>query len=228
VTGTGDPQRVGWRLPAREIERAVAAAASEILKDRPALATAMRKADVPPTAIEPALMTADRIVRNLLSETDLPNTLGMLIDRTELQTDAIAVSLSLKALLPNGLANSLGPVVSRRVQMQARRRGQEARLVIGNGVTQPSRPDMALLKVIARATGWLADLVEGHSLADLARRDGVADQYVGRILPLALLAPEVVELICEGRQPPTVTANRLVARAGYLPLEWKHQSAEWQ
>jgi len=228
VTGTGDPQRPGWRLPAREIERAVAAAASEILKDRTALVTAMREADVPPTAIESALMTADRIARNLLSETDLPSTLGMLIDRTELQADAITASIQLQALLPHGLTNSPRPMITRRVPMQARRRGQEARLIVGNGVTPASKPDITLLKVIARATGWLADLAEGRSLADLARRDSVTDQYVGRILPLALLAPEIVELICEGRQPPTVTANRLISRAGYLPLEWKHQSAEWQ
>jgi site-specific DNA recombinase len=228
VTGTGDPQRPGWRLPAREIERAVAAAASEILKDRPALVTAMREADVLPTAIEPALVTADRTARKLLSETDLSSTLGLLVDRVELQADAITVSLSLQALLPHGLTNSPRPVITRRVPMLACRRGQEARLIVGNDVTRPSKPDMALLKVIARATGWLADLVEGRSLADLARRDGVTDRYVGRILPLALLAPEVVELICEGRQPLTVTANRLIARARHLPLEWKQQSAPWQ
>jgi hypothetical protein len=68
-----------------------------------------------------------------------------------------------------------------------------------------SKPDVTLVKVIARATGWLEAFVEGRSMAEIARRDGVTDQYVGRILPLALLAPPVVELT-------STPSNELVAR----------------
>ena len=228
VTGTGDPQRRGWRLPAREIEHAVAAAASEILKDRSALVAAMREADVPPAAIPPALVTADRMARNLPSEIGTPGTLATLVDRVELQTDAITVSLSLQALVPHGLTLSSWSAVTRRVSLKARKRGQEARLIVGNGAVGPSKPDMTLVKVIARASKWFEDFVEGQSLADIARVDGVTDQYVGRVVPLALLAPDVIDLICEGRHPPSVTAKSLISRVGRLPLEWEHQSVEWE
>jgi hypothetical protein len=41
----------GWRLPALQIERAVAGAARQMLGDRPAIATVLQEAGVPPSAI---------------------------------------------------------------------------------------------------------------------------------------------------------------------------------
>jgi hypothetical protein len=43
-----------------------------------------------------------------------------------------------------------------------------------------------------------------------------------RFLPLAFLAPDIVEAIVAGRQPPELTAERL-KRIGKLPLDWSEQ-----
>jgi multidrug resistance efflux pump len=45
---------------------------------------------------------------------------------------------------------------------------------------------------------------------------------VGRLIPLAFLAPEIVESIVEGRQPTTLTAEALTRRIE-LPLSWCSQ-----
>jgi hypothetical protein len=45
---------------------------------------------------------------------------------------------------------------------------------------------------------------------------------VSRILPLAFLAPDIVEAILDGRQPPELTAARL-KRMRDLPLDWQQQ-----
>jgi site-specific DNA recombinase len=58
----------------------------------------------------------------------------------------------------------------------------------------------------------------------IARRERVRDNYVRRLLPLAFLAPALVEAICAGRQPPELTAERLRRCAG-LPLDWPAQQS---
>lgn len=107
--------------------------------------------------------------------------------------------------------------------MQVKRRGREIRLVI-EGAAPSSKSDPALVKAIARAHGWFQDLVSGRvaSITEIAARDGFVSQYVGRLLPLAFLPPDVVEAILEGRQPVELTAETLTNRVK-LPIDWAAQ-----
>ena len=57
----------------------------------------------------------------------------------------------------------------------------------------------------------------------IAAREGLAVRYVGRLIRLAFLAPEIVESIVEGRQPPTLTAEALILRRIELLLSWCSQ-----
>ena len=63
-----------------------------------------------------------------------------------------------------------------------------------------------MVKALARAFRWRRMLDEGvhATIEDLARAKGVAPSYVSRVLRLTLLAPEIVEAIPDGRQPPGV------------------------
>ena len=56
----------------------------------------------------------------------------------------------------------------------------------------------------------------------IARVAGINASYVGRILRLALLAPDIVAVILDGRQPPELTMARLMKR---FPLAQKRQRA---
>ena len=47
-------------------------------------------------------------------------------------------------------------------------------------------------------------------------------RYVGRLIRLAFLAPPLVEMIAQGRQPAELTAEMLTRRM-VLPLEWEAQ-----
>ena len=47
-------------------------------------------------------------------------------------------------------------------------------------------------------------------------------RYVGRLIRLAFLAPPIVEMIAQGRQPAELTAEMLTRRI-ILPLEWEAQ-----
>ena len=109
--------------------------------------------------------------------------------------------------------------------MQIRRRGVEKKFVIGGDRSASPKVDEALLKAVARAHCWFADLLarRATSMVELARRDGVGKQYVSRLLRLAFLAPEVVERIVDGCQPPELTAQSLLTSRVALPLGWAAQ-----
>jgi hypothetical protein len=59
-------------------------------------------------------------------------------------------------------------------------------------------------------------------VAEIAERERVGSRYVRRLLRLAFLAPEIVEAIAAGDQPPQLSAEALAERID-LPLLWTAQ-----
>jgi len=55
---------------------------------------------------------------------------------------------------------------------------------------------------------------------EIASRENLGKQYVSQLIRLAFLAPEIVEQIVDGRQPPELTAQ--TDRVA-LPLDWGSQ-----
>jgi hypothetical protein len=58
------------------------------------------------------------------------------------------------------------------------------------------------------------------TLAELARRERVSCSYLSRVLRLALLAPDIVDAILDGRQPEGMTLEDLLDGC---PIEWAGQ-----
>jgi DNA invertase Pin-like site-specific DNA recombinase len=226
VTKTADATERGWRLPAQEIERTVALAARRMLDDRAAIAAALQEAGFPASQIGAALHVAIEVSKRLASEIEVPEAVAELIDHVELHQDGIRLTLALSALVSEASRSngSVYPTITRTIPMQMKRRGLEMRLVIEGAGPSPSETDPVLVKAIARAHGWFQDLVSGRaaSVVEIATRDGIASQYVGHLLPLAFLAPEIVKAIVEGRQPVDLTTETLTNRID-LPLDWAAQ-----
>jgi hypothetical protein len=91
-----------------------------------------------------------------------------------------------------------------------------------NGAAQPSRMDNTLVKALARAFRWKRMLGSGEfaTISELAECEGIAPSYMTRILRLTLLAPDIVEVILDGRQGPEVTLARVLEP---FPSEWPEQ-----
>jgi hypothetical protein len=110
------------------------------------------------------------------------------------------------------------------IDARIRRCGSEIRLVLppGSGDERPARRDESLIKAVARGHVWYEKLISGEvdSLRTIAKEHGVHARYVGRIFRCAFLAPDIVETILEGRQPPQLTVEKL--RFG-APLLWTDQ-----
>ena len=70
------------------------------------------------------------------------------------------------------------------------------RLVLDDSNGEPADPrvDQALVKAVLRGRRWFEDLASGRvqSLIEIAEAEGVSDRYVGSLIPLAFLAPDIV------------------------------------
>jgi hypothetical protein len=217
------PSRVGWRLPARELEDRVAAAVGEMLGDESAVLEAAQKTDMGSSEVSRVLHAARTWHHRLQSEAEQASAISALVDRVELKSDGITVSIKLpiagaeksRAQLPDQVA------IARTFSMQLKRRGVELRLVVGDHNRSAAIVDLSLLKAVARAHRWFDEISTGkaRSLAAIATREGLNVRYVGRLIRLAFLAPDIVESIVEGRQPTTLTAEALTRRIE-LPLSW--------
>ena len=217
------PARIGWRLPARELEDRVAAAVAEMLGDESAVLEAAQKTDIDSSQVDRVLHAARSWHQRLQAEAEQTSAIGALVDRVELKADGIRVSIKLPiagveespAQLPDQVA------ITRSFPMQLKRRGVELRLIVGDHKRSAALVDLALLKAVARAHRWFDQISSGQarSLAAIAAREGLAVRYVGRLIRLAFLAPDIVESIVEGRQRPTLTAEALTRRIE-LPLSW--------
>jgi len=113
------------------------------------------------------------------------------------------------------------------VPTRLKRRGNEMKFIVeGGAIAEEPRIDANLLRLIVRAR-ILAQRFEDNPAAtieDIAAGEGFGATYAGRLLRLRSLAPDIVTAILDGRQPPALTANVLMADRR-LPLEWSARRA---
>lgn len=201
------------------------AAARQMLSDHGAVATTLHEAGASAEEIQSALKVLEAQPERWEPDSPDAASVAALLTRVDLSRAGIQLSLNLRALLPEAIANGAEPSLTRLIALQTKRRGVETRLVLA-GEASETRRDPALLKAVALGQRWFSELASGamSSTSEIARREGVRDNYVRRLLPLAFLAPPIVEAICAGRQPLELIAERLRRRAG-LPLDWQAQQS---
>lgn len=86
----------------------------------------------------------------------------------------------------------------------------------------PAETRETLLKAISRARGWLDELLnnDAASFDEIALREGLVERHVRFLMPLAFVAPRVIEAIADGAAPTDLTVTRL---AKALPNRWADQ-----
>ena len=115
------------------------------------------------------------------------------------------------------------------VPLTIRRRGGRKQIIGPDGAVArpgdngtgfvPVHGDPALIKALARGFRWRRMLEEGRyaSISEMAKAEGVERGYLGSLLRLTLLAPEMVEAILDGRQPAGMTLPALLEG---MPVGW--------
>jgi hypothetical protein len=112
-----------------------------------------------------------------------------------------------------------------RIPISIRKRGSKKLVLAPDGTTAPSfsrRIDNSMVKALARAFRWQQLLENGTyaTIAEVADSEKINETYVGRVLRLTLLSPQIVEMIVSGRSPLSLG---LAALMRALPVVWKEQ-----
>jgi hypothetical protein len=236
---TGQQGRV-CRIPALEIEQHVTLhierflAAERELVDQLALPS-------DDTAVHTAVLVGARVWKNLGHREPVQVRAFLLATVRRVTVEETAVQMTLcrsglrtvllggedlpsTALTPTRGHEDQDDVIQVSINITLMRCGAGIRLIVPgeSDGERRAQPNAALIKAVARAHVWYARLLSGEatSLRVIAREHRVTPRYVGRILRCAFLAPDLVEAILHGRQPPELTLARLCK---HLPLDWAEQ-----
>lgn len=222
----GKDDSAGWRLPASELERIVVKAITDFLNDESQWLGALDLDGSSPDAylrmrerflnLAAQLASNDsnakrQVIRLLVTQiTVAPGVLTIILNEGELKPD----------LKHAGDPSSLKLTVP----FHTKRRGVESKIIIGGQLENPPNPDRNLIDVVCRSFEWQQTLLSGSdsSIEKLAETASIDASDVTRFLPLAYLAPDIVEAILEGTQPIELTVERL-RKLGPLPVEWAAQ-----
>ena len=223
----------GLRIPAVEIEQLVSGRVHRWLLDPGSIykSTSGRLAN---SSVDQRLLALAADIGKHWPELPVARkraVLAALIKRIEVRVDQIDIHLRplrLCALLdlpatPSQEVND-DEIELLSVPVRLRRSGREIRMMINRTDSFAAKPDARLIKLLLRARRFNATLAQGEGVpfAALADREGVCRSYFTRLLRLSYLAPDITQAILDGRQPPDLTAEKLLEHSR-LPLAWHEQ-----
>jgi hypothetical protein len=205
----------------------------EFLCDRQALQNAAAKAsfNADARALEGLFATALSIADALATD---PLRFRSIVHRVDLSDDRVNISINLLPIHSHTGYRSETATSPDAAQMPSHllsvpivklRRGSEVRLVIAEPESnEDTLVDPAVIRLLAtaRAANAAMHASKDMSVAEVAKAHGFTNNYFTLLLRLATLAPSIVQAIIEGRQPPSLTRQRL-AKITNLPLDWNEQ-----
>jgi DNA invertase Pin-like site-specific DNA recombinase len=236
VTGNGSGRSVRQRIPAGDIENAVIGRLRDFLSSPRELIDAIgaRQQKNLKSLLERGLEIADQLGRTGDHQKAIMTALAR---RVVVRSKDLSIQVSQDHLNALIYADMTFPTTTNRGQLKQsdrihkltvaaklRRAGREMKLVI-NEPNTGGIPDMALLRVVARARDIQVRLEADTNLTvqDIASAEGVSSAYIYSLLRLRWLAPRIVTAIVDGRQPEQFTARRLMRLSARLPMQWAEQ-----
>ena len=113
-------------------------------------------------------------------------------------------------------------VVTLHVPFRVRKRGARKEIQLPAHAPVQRKTDNTLVKALARAFRWkrMLESRDFATIAELAEHEGISPSYLTRVLRLTLLAPDIIEMILNGRQGTGVTLARLMEP---FEAEWEQQ-----
>ena len=97
-------------------------------------------------------------------------------------------------------------------------------MVLPNTSLAAEQPNHFLVRSIARSLQWKERIIAGeiYSKEQLAAEANMNASYVGRILRLGALSPDMVDSVTRHR---VISDRSLTRRVTHLPLDWIKQKA---
>ena len=222
--GQGGAEAPPLRIPATEIEQFVANELAALLADPLNLAERTRLVLVP-AALQPFMAAAKALHAQLH---DAPaKLLARLVSQVRVLDDGITIQLEtarLSALVKLAREPDAPEMLLLTSPVRLTRTGRAVRLVHASGApATATEPDLALVRLVARARDWWSVLAEGQvTPAALAQQENVTVQWLLRVLRLAFLSPDVTEGLVSGKLAAGVDGTALLA-TNAIALDWAEQ-----
>jgi site-specific DNA recombinase len=219
------------RLPAQEIEELVVSELNRLFRSPHQLLDVLNESSMS-GSIRQRLLESIQVPGEMKALSN--DVLTSLLHGVLVQDDRIEVQVRKGALLKLVLGqhreiqaggsedSSLGHITLQ-VQAQLKRCGGEVRFLLPpDSAHAKPHPVPALVRAVARAHEWLAQILRGAvaNQRAIASETGLNERYISGILPLAFLAPDLTETILEGTQSSTLDLARCLKP---LPANWKEQ-----
>ena len=239
ITGAVKGGSKGLRIPAASLETLVITRLRELLADRGALLDIIENRY--PDAIDQkrligrACQIADQV--GTWAPDKVRAMLMALLRRIDIKSDHIEITISRRYLVELLAAQSINlpledanadsnadDVLTLTVKARLQRVGREMRMLVENSEDQVTA-DPGLLRIIARAHDLQTRLIQNTdlSLHAIASQEHVTPGYVSRLLRLPSLAPDIITAIINGKNPPQLTAKKLMRLSLQIPIDWTEQ-----
>ncbi len=217
------------RLPAAMIDELLRTKLQRFLTDKAQISRLLREARCRPAEIGSGLGIASKFADSLTSASPM---VAGLVARVTVSRTSLNISIKRDRLLAMLTDTFVGQsqdkdhdnIISLEAAVPAAPGGGSGKLVFED--QEAKTPDAVVVKAIARASIWFEQLTTGksQSMAQIAVREAITDNYVSNLIHLAWLSPDIVDRVLGG--DPAATA---VARAAMLTRRsdalWKNELA---
>jgi len=213
----------GLRLSAEELETLVVDAVADFLSDYESLEKCIGPTVFDDTA--QTIIASDKSVLQSVSFEPKYELIGLLVASVVVGDDSLTIVLNITTMASRLGIGDYEEREHRIVKPIAfnRQRNERKLVLVGEGHSSNQGGD-AMCRLIAKSHAWVTEMMnDNHVTIDIiAERENMNKGDVCRQLPLAFLAPDIVEAILDGRQPNELT-SRTLRRARPIPENWADQ-----
>lgn len=216
IKRSGEVNLDGWRLPAPELEAKVAHVIRTTL-----MTPLYLNQLIPDASISETGQWRDELTR-LCDGQDLQHLLN-LVHTIKVKTGELRVTLdtsgvsNMLVVKTNRIAHNALTITS---PFQIRKRGVETKLVLGDATAEL---DETLIQNLAKAHHWFEQVKSGQTLSEVAKANDTTSRRIQQIIELALLAPDIIKMVLDGKQPLGFTSEW--CKRHHLPSNWQDQRA---
>jgi site-specific DNA recombinase len=230
--GRSVPHSPKLRLPAALIDELVIERLQKLLRDRGMISGFLRESRHRVAQLGRGLEAAARFSDSFAcaSLIEKRTIVTELVARVVVGFEVLRIDLErrkLRARLSNTFIKTLGQnetedVISIEVSLVITDRTEATKLIIEKH--DLVQPDPIVVKAIARAQAWFDELTTGkaQSMAEIAKRDNITDNYVSNLIHLAWLSPKQVDRVLDGEPSATVFAREAM-RSRKVSPRWSDQ-----
>jgi site-specific DNA recombinase len=225
-----DEKNSAWRVAAHDLERIVIDRLRAFLADSNAVHAVVAETVTETHAMESLLNAASDTALELGKSTSSVRQalLQRFVTRIDLKEEGVEIAVRRASLLVGthnqNQPDSIDAVIMLEATTVRVRRGHEVRLIIPSTRTEkPVERDGQLAALVAEAHAARAMMLAqpDRSVNQIASDQGKCRTHYAQLVRLSFLAPDIVAMILEGRQPASLNRRKLMAVD--LPLAWADQ-----